>query len=227
MYPRKIDTGAGQQNVNLSLNWAIPADAAAARTACMAHPASFNYTVDITHHNSLEWLRNHVEAQKQQQQQQQQQREKQPFFLYEAFTVPHAGGWDHAPGTAESGAPVPTDGTYASHTAWPEVERDHAAVITYLDGYVGELVAEVKALGIEEDTVIFFASVSHSLTLARATRWPKAESVWEACLRIVLLYSMCMCAQLLGRFTNYQFLLVVVAVVVATRNAFTTPFLLE
>ena len=41
----------------------------------------------------------------------------------------------------EAGAPVPTDGEYANHSDWPEVERDHAAVITYLDAYVGEMIA--------------------------------------------------------------------------------------
>ena len=41
---------------------------------------------------------------------------------------------------------MPSDGQYASHTDWPEVERDHAAVITYLDGYVGDLLALLKKL---------------------------------------------------------------------------------
>jgi hypothetical protein len=53
----------------------------------------------------------------------------------------------------EQGAPVPSDGMYASHTEWPDVERDHAAVITYLDGYVGELMALIKKLGIDSNTV--------------------------------------------------------------------------
>ena len=53
---------------------------------------------------------------------------------------------------------MPSDGQYASHTDWPEVERDHAAVITYLDGYVGDLLALLKKLQIEEKTLVFFAS---------------------------------------------------------------------
>ena len=36
----------------------------------------------------------------------------------------------------ENGAPVPTDGQYGNKSSWPEVERDHAATITYLDAYV-------------------------------------------------------------------------------------------
>ena len=53
MYPRKIDTGNATQNVNLSLNWAVPSDPKAARTACMANPDDFNFTVDITHQHSM------------------------------------------------------------------------------------------------------------------------------------------------------------------------------
>ena len=45
--------GNGTQNVNLSLNWAIPSDHEAARKACMANPDHFNYTVDITHQHSM------------------------------------------------------------------------------------------------------------------------------------------------------------------------------
>ena len=38
-----------------------------------------------------------------------------------------------------------------------EVERDHAAVITYLDGYVGELMSALDDLKIERETIVFFA----------------------------------------------------------------------
>ena len=110
----------------------------------MASPSSFNYTVDITHHASLAFVRARAADGKK-------------FFLYESFTVPHAGGWGHAPSMPESGAPVPSDGRYASES-WPEVERDHAAVITYLDNCVGELIAELKTGGLYYKTLIFFAS---------------------------------------------------------------------
>jgi arylsulfatase A-like enzyme len=123
MYPRKIDTGNGTQNLNLSLNWAIPSTPTDARTACMANPDKFNFTVDITHQHSMSWLEAHVSQQKKCTQAGQA---RVPFYLYEAFTVPHAGGWGHAPTQPESGAPVPTDGQYANHTTWPTVERDHA-----------------------------------------------------------------------------------------------------
>ena len=162
MYPHTIDSGNSTKNVNLSLNFAIPKDAKAARTACMAAPSKFNYTVDITHQQSINWITAHVSEQ---QERAETNLSRVPFFLYEAFTVPHAGGWQ---GTSESGAPVPTDGQYANETAWPTVERDHAAVITYLDNYVGELMALLQKLSIEEDTIVFFASDNVSYTSPHA-----------------------------------------------------------
>jgi arylsulfatase A-like enzyme len=162
MYPRYYDTGSrptdpetkpgncsatGFCNIDLTLNAKIPKNASAARAACMADPSAFNYTVDITSHHSLAFVESHVST-----------KPSQPFFLYEAFTVPHAGGWGKSPTTPESGAPVPTDGEYATHDDWPEVERDHAAVITYLDSYVGDLIALLKKLDIEDKTIVFFAS---------------------------------------------------------------------
>ena len=163
MYPRDIDVGNGTQNLNLTRNWAVPSSAAAAREACMANPHAFNYTVDITHEHALQWLRGRAGGEGAAQ-------HTQPFFLYVAFTVPHAGGWGHAPdgwgptdgclpdACPEQGAPVPTDGEYAPRTAWPEVERDHAAVVTYLDGKVGELMSTLEELELEQSTLVIFAS---------------------------------------------------------------------
>jgi arylsulfatase A-like enzyme len=111
----------------------------------MHRPELYNYTTDMFQTHALAWMENHVAA-----------APTKPFFLYLAFTVPHAGGWgDDA---AESGAPVPTDGRYASQTGWPDVEKDHAGVITYLDGYVGQVMDKIDALGIANNTVLFFAS---------------------------------------------------------------------
>ena len=39
MYPRFIDEGNATLNVNLTHNWAIAADAKAARAQCMASPS--------------------------------------------------------------------------------------------------------------------------------------------------------------------------------------------
>ena len=51
---------------------------------------------------------------------------KDPFFLYVAFTVPHAGGWASAPAANEAGAPVPTDVPYVKTGANWSVYYYHA-----------------------------------------------------------------------------------------------------
>eukprot|EP01062_Namystynia_karyoxenos_P067748 TRINITY_DN617_c0_g1_i2.p1 TRINITY_DN617_c0_g1~~TRINITY_DN617_c0_g1_i2.p1 ORF type:complete len:470 (+),score=114.27 TRINITY_DN617_c0_g1_i2:76-1485(+) len=137
MYPELIDSGAGPHTVNLTLNWKT-----CSRELCMAHPELYNYSIDVFHAHGVEWLQKHAGG-------------SSPFFLYMSYTVPHAGGWV---GTKESGAPVPSDGQYASQTSWPEVERDHAAVITYLDMLVGDLLARLVRLGVDDSTLVFFAS---------------------------------------------------------------------
>ena len=64
-----------------------------------------------------------------------------PFFAYVSFTLPHAGRWGDD--KLVYGAPVPTDLQFAVESKWPEVERDHAAMIAYADRCVGQLVRSV------------------------------------------------------------------------------------
>eukprot|EP00659_Diplonema_papillatum_P021425 gene21425-32958_t len=140
MYPDVLDM---QCNTSEPVQITLPLNTKPKnRTLCMASPGQYNYTTDVFQHNALAWL---DEAGKQ----------DKPFFLYLAFTVPHAGGWSDT--GKESGAPVPTDLQYTNES-WPIVERDHAAAITYLDRCVGEVFAKLKELGKDEDTVVFFAS---------------------------------------------------------------------
>ena len=142
MYPKSIDYGLGRGNVPLALNDQNPRS----RDDCMANPDNYNYTVDITQTHSIKWLKETVE-----------QQGGDPFFLYMSFTVPHAGGWGDPPSNPEQGAPVPTDGQYGNEP-WPNVEKDHAGVIVYLDNYVGEIMATLRELSIDDDTIVFFAS---------------------------------------------------------------------
>ena len=141
MYPAQIDVQTPSENVT---KLQLPLNAKAkSRELCMASPAQYNYTTDVFQDNALTWLEKVAGK-------------DDPFFLYLAFTVPHAGGWSDT--GKESGAPVPTDLQYANETSWPDVEKDHAADITYLDRHVGDLFAKVKALGVDDNTIIFFAS---------------------------------------------------------------------
>ena len=73
MYPYSIDHGDGKI-LELKLNQ----ENKRSREACMANPSLYNYTVDITQSNSIQWITS-------------VQNDKNPFFLYMSFTVPHAG----------------------------------------------------------------------------------------------------------------------------------------
>ncbi|MGH9935975.1 MAG: arylsulfatase [Blastocatellia bacterium] len=75
-----------------------------------------------------------------------------PFFLYLAFTIPHANNE-----AKNKGMEVPDLGEFANRD-WPEQERAKAAMITRMDRDIGRLMALLKKLGIDDDTVIFFTS---------------------------------------------------------------------
>jgi len=106
----------------------------------MSHPEIYNYTIDVFHEHGMSWLTEVSNG-------------SDPFFLYLSYTIPHAGGWGDAPALPEQGAPVPSDFIYADN-AWPDVEKDHAAVITYLDMKLGDLMTRLKALKIEDNTLV-------------------------------------------------------------------------
>ena len=148
MYPKVIDKGSGQGNYNLSLNWKPRS-----RSSCMANPEDYSYTTDVFQNKALKWL---DEYQDRSIRRQFLQQEINPFFLYLSFTVPHAGGWSD--NGEMNGAPVPTDGEYAVNDDWPNVEKDHASVITYVDDFVGQLISKLKELRLDESTVVIFAS---------------------------------------------------------------------
>ncbi|CAK9042702.1 N-acetylgalactosamine-6-sulfatase (Chondroitinsulfatase) (Chondroitinase) (Galactose-6-sulfate sulfatase) (N-acetylgalactosamine-6-sulfate sulfatase) (GalNAc6S sulfatase) [Durusdinium trenchii] len=141
MYPKYIDEAEGELNFPLSGNVQEKS-----RELCMANPESYNYTIDVFHTAALAWLEEVSKG-------------PAPFFLYMSYTIPHAGGWADSPLMPETGQPVPVDMGYGSNgSAWPEVERDHAAVISYMDLKVGELMKQLKDLGIDDQTICFFAS---------------------------------------------------------------------
>jgi arylsulfatase A-like enzyme len=75
-----------------------------------------------------------------------------PFFLYLAFTIPHANNE-----AGKLGMEVPSDEPYAKE-AWPQPQRNHAAMITRMDRDIGRLLQKLQELGIDENTIIFFAS---------------------------------------------------------------------
>jgi arylsulfatase A-like enzyme len=72
-----------------------------------------------------------------------------PFFLLLNFTIPHAG----------NGMPVPTDAPF-SDESWPQPEKNKAAMISRLDGYVGQLLEQLQKIHQDSNTVVFFTSDS-------------------------------------------------------------------
>lgn len=68
-----------------------------------------------------------------------------PFFLYLAYTIPHAQ------------LQVPSEYPY-SKEPWPETARKFAAMVTRMDRDVGKLMALLQDLGIDDNTMVFFTS---------------------------------------------------------------------
>jgi arylsulfatase A-like enzyme len=82
-------------------------------------------------------------------------RKRDPFFLYFASTAPHA---DNERGSRfKMGIDVPSDEPY-SKEAWPEVERNFAALVTRLDSDVGRIMAALKQAGVDDNTLVIFTS---------------------------------------------------------------------
>lgn len=88
------------------------------------------YSADIIFEESLNFLRGSKD---------------QPFFLYGAYTLPH-GKWE-----------IPSDAPYTGKD-WPQVAKNYAAMVTKADDHIGRLLAELKTLGLEDDTIVFVTS---------------------------------------------------------------------
>lgn len=79
----------------------------------------------------------------------------QPFFLYLAYTIPHANNEEAS--RSGNGMQVPSDAPYSSEL-WPQAEKNKAAMITRLDRDVGKLMQKLKDLRIENNTLVMFTS---------------------------------------------------------------------
>ncbi len=78
-----------------------------------------------------------------------------PFFLYLAYTIPHANNEEgHRSG---NGMQVPSDAPYSGES-WPQPQKNKAAMITRMDADIGKLMDELKQFKIEDDTVVWFSS---------------------------------------------------------------------
>ena len=98
------------------------------------------YAPDLFTEQALDFLERHKEG---------------PFFLYLAPILPHA---NNERGRSEgNGMEVPSDAPYSGEP-WPQPQKNHAAMITQLDGDVGKLLDRLRTLGIEDNTIVLFSS---------------------------------------------------------------------
>jgi len=95
------------------------------------------YSHDLFAEESLAFIERHMDK---------------PFFLYLACTIPHANNE-----ARNKGMEVPSYGPYADED-WPDAQKGHAAMITRMDSDVGRLLAKLQALGIDDNTLVFFSS---------------------------------------------------------------------
>jgi len=78
-----------------------------------------------------------------------------PFFLYLAYTIPHAH--NELTKKTGNGMEVPSDEPYSKED-WPQPEKNKAAMITRMDRDIGKILAILKGHKLETNTVIFFTS---------------------------------------------------------------------
>lgn len=75
-----------------------------------------------------------------------------PFSLFYTTTLPHANNE-----AGSEGMEIPDYGVYAGED-WPDAQKGHAAMISRLDSDVGRIMDELRTLGLEGNTLVFFTS---------------------------------------------------------------------
>lgn len=103
-----------------------------------AHDSRHTYAPDLFLNEALKYIEEH---------------RKNTFFLYYSLNLPHAnneaGDW---------GCETPKIDNDIASTDWPEAEKGFAQMMRIIDNQVGCIVAKLKELGLEENTVFMFAS---------------------------------------------------------------------
>ncbi len=84
-----------------------------------------------------------------------QQQKSNPFFLYLAYTIPHAN--DELGRDTGNGMEVPSDAPFSDRD-WPQTEKNFAAMVTRMDRDIGRVMEQLRAQRIDGDTLVFFTS---------------------------------------------------------------------
>lgn len=85
------------------------------------------------------------------------QSKAKPFFLYYALNLPHANNEAKMDSPLGHGLECPDYGEFASKD-WPDVEKGFAQFVRFVDDQVGAVMTKLKALGMDENTLVFFSS---------------------------------------------------------------------
>ena len=115
------------------------------------------YSADLIHAEALKFIEQH---------------RHEKFFAYLAYTLPHAevvapddsilqqynGKFEERPFVSPNGGNYGIDFNYSSYMSQPKPYANFAAMISRLDMYVGQVMEQVKALGLEGKTLIIFTS---------------------------------------------------------------------
>ncbi|MEO7597903.1 MAG: arylsulfatase [Opitutus sp.] len=96
-----------------------------------------DYSADLLAEDALKFIREHRSA---------------PFFLCFTATLPHANGE-----AKPDGMEIPDYGIYAKEN-WRNQAKGYAAMVTLLDAQVGQMMGELKALDLDENTLVIFTS---------------------------------------------------------------------
>jgi arylsulfatase A-like enzyme len=80
---------------------------------------------------------------------------ERPFFLYLAYTLPHAN--NELTRKTGNGMEVPTDAPY-TRESWRQQEKNYAAMVARLDADTGKIMSLLKELGLDGETIVMFSS---------------------------------------------------------------------
>jgi len=97
-----------------------------------------SYSHDLFSQEALDWVG---------------KKRENPFFLYLAYTIPHA----YNEGGDEHGMPVPSAYPYENED-WPTPQKNFAAMISRMDRDMGKLFDLLAEKGIDDNTLVFFCS---------------------------------------------------------------------
>lgn len=107
------------------------------------------YSQYVIHAAALAFIREHA---------------KEPFFAYLPYTPPH-GNFD-----------IPDDDpawALYKDRPWPEPARRYAAMVTMIDRQVGEVLALLKELGLDENTLVFFSGDNGGADYFKSAEYPR------------------------------------------------------